>query len=337
VKVYEIPEGCTSLEGLRQAERAQPSCGPRQVLVKVRAASLNYRDQSVVIGQYFGGSVKRNTIPLSDGAGEVVSTGTGVTRFKAGDRVAATFFQTWVDGRRPPTAGALGSPLDGMLAEYVALDEDGLVRIPDHLSFEEAACLPCAAVTAWHALMEHRQLLPGESVLVLGTGGVSIFALQFARMAGANVYLTSSSDEKIECAKAMGATAGVNYRTTPEWQKEILALTGGNGVDHVIEVGGTGTFGRSVQTLAVGGELSLIGVLTQAKEDPNLGMLMVKNASARGIFVGNRRMFEDMNRAIATGKLKPVIDRVFPFDAAADAYRHELSGAHMGKVVISIQ
>jgi len=336
MKVYEIKQGSTDYDGLQMVERERPEPGPGQVLVRVRATSLNYRDLAVVTGQYFGGSVQRDTIPLSDGAGEVVAVGDGVDRFAAGDRVAGTFFQVWVDGLPPAELGALGSPLDGMLAEYVVLDQHGLVRLPDSLSFEEGATLPCAGVTAWNALMVHDHVTPGDTVLLLGTGGVSIFGLQFARMNGARVIITSSSDEKLERARALGADAGINYRTTPDWDQAVLELTGGRGADHIVEVGGAGTLAKSFASVAFEGQVSLIGVLSGHEGDTNPHGLMFRAARLQGIFVGNRRMFEDMNRAIAANGMQPVIDRVFPFDEAPAAFAYLRDAAHFGKVVISV-
>jgi NADPH:quinone reductase-like Zn-dependent oxidoreductase len=307
-----------------------------QVLVRIRAVSLNSRDRAVVNGKYFGRPVARDLIPLSDAAGEVTAVGEGVTRFKPGDRVAATFFQTPPDG--PPFAerAALGSPLDGVMVEEIALYEDGLVTIPDHLSFEEGACLPCAAVTAWHALMAAgRPVGPGDTVLILGTGGVSIFALQFAKAAGARVIATSSSDEKIERVKALGASDGVNYRRTPAWDKEVLKLTGGRGVDCVVEVGGVGTLERSFGSLASRGKVAFIGVLTGPSAEINPYALMWKEGTLHGIRVGNNDHFEQMNRAIATNRIKPVIDSVFPFASAIAAFHHQASGHFVGKVVIT--
>ena len=305
--------------------------------MRVRAASLNYRDQAIVAGTYFGKPVARDTIPLSDGAGEVTAVGDGVTSFKPGDRVVAVYAQTPPDG--PPFAvrASLGSPLDGMLAEHVALYEDGLVRIPGGLSFEQAACLPCAGVTAWNALMvAGKPVQPGDTVLVLGTGGVSMFALQFATAAGARVIATSSSDEKIDRVKALGASNGINYIRTPRWDAEVLKLTEGRGVDCVVEVGGVGTLERSFDSLAEGGKVSLVGVLTGRRAEINPYALMWKAGSLHGIRVGSKEAFEQMNRAIDTSQLKPIIDQVFPFEEAITAYRHQASGRFIGKVVIAL-
>ena len=335
MQVYEIQQGSQSLDGLRRVERPEPKPAAGQILVRMRAASLNYRDQLIVAGGYFGGPLTRNTVPLSDGAGEVVDLGPGVARFKVGDRVAGTFFQRWVDGRPPGQLLALGSPAEGVLAQYAVFDQNDAVTIPNSLSFEEGATLACAAVTAWHALVPVCGVKPGDSVLVLGTGGVSIFALQIARAAGARVIVTSSSDEKIARALALGADAGVNYGRTPDWEHEVLKVTGGRGVDHIIEVGGPGTLARSMRAVAYGGHLALIGVLAGFQGDTNPHPIMLKGASMHGIFVGHRTHFEQLNAAIDTNRIKPVIDRTFPFDAAADAYRYQKSGS-FGKVVILI-
>ncbi len=337
MRAYEIQQGATNLEGLRRVERPDPQPRAHEVLVRVRAVSLNFRDQAVIAGRYFGGPVSRNLIPLSDGAGEVMSVGAGVTRFKPGDRVAATFFQVWIDGPPSGPPPALGSPLDGMLAEYVVLSEDGLVAVPASLSYEEAATLPCAGVTAWNALMASgNRVKPGDTVLCLGTGGVSIFALQFAKAAGARVIMTSSSDQKIERARALGAFAGVNYKHHANWEEEVQKLTGGRGVDHVIEVGGVGTLSRSFQAVAFAGKVALIGVLAGPTGDANPLSLMLKGGSLHGIFVGSRRMFEEMNAAIEVNQIRPIIEKVFPFEQAVEAYRLQLSGQFMGKIVIKV-
>lgn len=336
MRAWVVPPGAKSAGDLRLIERPDPLPGPGQVLVRIRAASLNYRDQLVVTGTYFTGPSTRDLIPLSDGAGDVAAVGSGVSRLRVGDRVAGCFFQRPAQGAGDGPPLALGSPLDGTLAEYVTLAEDGVVVIPDGLTYEEGACLPCAGVTAWHALFRAgRPIHAGDTVLVLGTGGVSTFALQFARTAGARVLATSSSDEKIQRLLSMGASDAFNYKRTPDWEKEVLRATG-RGVDCVIEVGGGGTFARSVQSLARGGKVCLIGFVAGRDGDTNPFPLMYKAGNLHGIFVGDREMFEEMNRAIAVNRVKPVIDRVFPFEEAKQAFTHHASGQFMGKVVIQM-
>jgi NADPH:quinone reductase-like Zn-dependent oxidoreductase len=303
-------------------------------VVRVRACSINYRDLAVMRGAY-GSGVKAPLIPLSDGAGEVMAVGPEVTRVKPGDRVAAIFMQDWIEG--PPddekANSALGGSIDGMMAEQVCLSAEGLVHIPDHLSFEEAAALPCAAVTAWHALFRSGGLRPGQSVLTQGTGGVSIFALQFAKMARARVVATSSSDAKLERVRLMGADGVVNYKTTPDWDKPVRQLTNGVGVDHVVEVGGAGTLPLSSKAVRRGGHIALIGVLAGRGEfDPRL--MMIKGVRLQGIFVGSREMFEEMNRAITLAGMRPVIDRVFEFAELSAALQHMEKGAHFGKICV---
>lgn len=337
MKVYEVVKGSSSLDGLRRAERPDPKPGPNEVLVRIRAASLNYRDLAVVTGRYFGGAVQRDTIPLSDGAGEVTAVGPGVTKLKTGDRVAMTFFQVWVDGMRPPIMQALGSPLDGVLAEYIVVHEDGAVKLPQGMSFEEGATLPCAAVTAWNAVEGvGKPVKPGDTVLTLGTGGVSIFALQFARAAGARVIITSSSDEKLDRARKLGAADTINYKRTPDWPAEVMKLTDGHGADHIIEVGGPGTLAKSFQALAFGGKIALIGVLAGLQGDTNPHPMMLRGGSMHGVFVGSRALLESLITAMTVNRIKPVIDRVFPFDKAVDAYKLLTAGGHFGKVVITI-
>ncbi|MES1975182.1 MAG: NAD(P)-dependent alcohol dehydrogenase [Pseudomonadota bacterium] len=337
MKAWQLNKGAASLEDLHLIERDAPVAGAGEVLIRVRACSLNYRDQLIVQGHYFGGTIDRDITPLSDGVGEVVAVGEGVTRFRPGDRVAGTFFQGWRAGPPNPAPGpALGAPpARGMLAEYVALPEYGVVPIADSLSFEQAATLPCAGVTVWHALMEGpRTVGPGRSVLVLGTGGVSLLALQIAKAAGARVIVTSSSDAKLERVKALGADATINYREIPEWGAEAARLAGG-GVDHVVEVGGAGTLAQSMAAVGFGGEVALIGVLTRAGETgPHA--LMLKGASLRGIFVGSAQMAIDLNRAIDVNGIKPAVDRTFTFDQARDAYRYQASPDLFGKVVIAL-
>ena len=336
MKAYEIARGGTSLDALRLVQRPDPEPGPGQVLVRVHAVSLNFRDQAVITGTYFGGAVDRDVIPLSDGAGEVVAVGGGVNRIKAGERVAGTFFLGWVDGLPQGPYPARGVPAEGVLAEFAVLDERDAVRIPASLSYEEAATLPCAGVTTWHALIETGAVRPGDTVLTLGTGGVSTFAIAFGRAAGARVIVTSSSDAKIERARSLGAWHGINYRRDPEWHEKVLEVTEGSGATHVIETGGPGTLAKSMQSVGFGGHIALIGVLAGFEGDTNPHPIMRKGAHMHGIFVGNRAMFERMNRAIDVCGVKPVVDRVFEFDEAAAAYRYQQSDALFGKVVIRI-
>lgn len=326
----------TGLDALKPIQLDVPKPKRRQVLVKVHACSLNYRDLAIALGTYRMGS-KPNLIPLSDGAGEVVEVGEDVVRAKPGDRVAGCFFQRWPGGEASPAAAAsaLGGAVDGMLAEYVVLEEGGVVKIPDHLNYDEAATLPCAAVTAWHALIEHGGLIAGKTILVQGTGGVSIFGLQIGKMTGANVIVTSSSDAKLERAKAMGATHTINYKTTPEWDAAAVELTGGRGVDQVVEVGGPGTLARSLGAIRSGGKVSMIGVLSGAAQI-NPMLIMGKRANMQGIYVGSMQMFQDLNAALAASKVKPVIDRVFGFDETRAAYEHLQGASHFGKIVIRV-
>ncbi len=336
MRAYIVPAGCKTSDQLKVVERPDPRPGPSQVLVRVRAASLNYRDQAIAAGVYMGG-VTRDTVPLSDGAGEVVAVGDGVTRFKPGDRVIGLFSQTPPEGPPFGARAALGTPLDGMLAEQIVLYEDGVIGVPASLSFEQAACLPCAGVTAWHALMNAgRPVRAGDTVLVLGTGGVSMLALQFAKAAGARVIATSSNDEKLARALALGASDGINYTRTPEWDREVMKVTSGRGVDCVVEVGGVGTLNRSFQSLAFGGKVVLMGLLTGGNGNINPYTLMPKWGSLHGIFVGNREMFEAMNQAIAADGIQPVVSRTFPFAEARDAYRCQASGDFFSKVVITL-
>ncbi len=337
MRAYVMPANCRSFDEIRLVERPEPVPGRGQVAIRVRAASLNRRDQAIADGTYFGAPVARETIPLSDCAGEIAAVGDGVTRFKIGDRVAATFFQTPPDG--PPFAAeaALASPIDGVLAEQVVLYENGVVAIPPALSFEEAACLPCAGVTAWNAVMcAGRPVFAGQTVLTLGTGGVSMFALQFAVAAGAHVIATSSSDAKLARVRALGASATINYAHTAEWHKDVVALTHGRGADCVVEVVGIGTLERSFAAVAEHGKVCLIGVMSGRSAPFNPYGIMWKEASLHGIRVGTRAMFEQMNRAIDATGLKPVINSVVPFASALDAWRLQASGNFVGKIVIAL-
>lgn len=335
MKVYEIRDRF-GLDALKHVEKPQPQPGPGEVLLKIRAASLNYRDLLVVKGLY-NPKMPLPRVPVSDAVGEVVAAGAGVTRVQPGERVAGLFMQKWLCGPVTDAAArsALGGAIDGLLAEYAVLHEDGVIPVPEHLTDEEAATLPCAALTAWDALFEEGRVKPGDSVLVQGTGGVSLFALQFARLAGARVIATSSSDAKLERARGLGASDGINYKTTPEWGEAVRKLTDGAGVDQVVEVGGAGTLPQSLRAVRAGGTISLIGVLSGAGQ-VNPTPVLMKNVRVQGIFVGSRAMFEAMNRAIALHKLRPVVDRVFPFTEAVEALRYMDSGAHFGKIVIRV-
>ena len=326
----------SGIDSLERVTLPDPEPGPGQIAIRVRAVSLNYRDLMVADGRY--GKVPLPLIPVSDGAGEIVAVGPGVTGWVPGDRVAGTFFQSWRDGpfRRSILDSALGGARSGMLAERVILDAEGVIAIPSHLGFEEAATLPCAALTAWHALVVQGKVAAGETVVILGTGGVSLFALQFARLNGARVIITSSSDGKLAQARSLGADATINYRATPDWEKEVYRLTGKAGAEHVVEVGGAGTFARSLRALAPGGQIHVIGGVSGFSSEVPLLDIIARMAVVRGIYVGSRAHFEAMNRALSLHQLRPVIDRVFPFAETPAAYRHQISGAHFGKVVIAI-
>jgi NADPH:quinone reductase-like Zn-dependent oxidoreductase len=306
----------------------------------VRAVSLNQRDLLVLRGQYGqGGGDMHGRVPLSDGAGEVIGVGTGVTRFKTGDRVAGIFFTRWIEGKRHADVAASargGGGVDGMLSEVVAASQDSLVRIPDHLTYEEAATLPCAGVTAYRALFVEGGLKKGDFVLLEGTGGVSMFGLQFAAAAGARPIITSSSDEKLDRARKLGAVGTVNYRTNAEWQREVRKLTANVGVDHVLEVGGRDTLPRALEALGFEGHVAMIGGLSGFASDVPVGRLMGSGASVTGIYVGSRADFEAMNRFITQHKLRPVVDRVFEFADAPKAYDFMDNGSYFGKIVIRL-
>ena len=331
MRVWELAE-TNGIESLRQAERPDPSAGEGEVVLLMKAASLNYRDLLIAKGQY--PDLRLPLIPLSDGAGTVLSVGKNVSRVKPGDRVAGIFNQNWITGESPRKALALGGDRNGVLAQQIVLPQEGVVRIPDGLSFEEAATLPCAGVTAWTALMVSGGLKPGETVLIQGTGGVSLFALQFAKMAGARTIVTSSSDRKLERVRSLGADAVINYRTTPDWDREALRLTGGLGVDHVIEVGGAETLPRSLGSVRPNGHIAVICVLSGGTAQIPLFPMLAKQVRLQGIYVGSRSYFERMNEAIVQNTLKPVIDRTFSFGEAPDAFRYMESGDHAGKIVL---
>jgi NADPH:quinone reductase-like Zn-dependent oxidoreductase len=334
MQVYEL-RGGFGLDNLQRAERPVPEPGPGQVRVRVSAVSLNYRDLMMVRGEY-NPRQPLPLVPVSDGVGHVEALGPGVRGVAVGDRVAGLFAQRWWDG--PPTAEALrstlGGPNDGMLAEQVVLDAQGVAPVPEHLDDVEAATLPCAALTAWSALVTLGHVRAGDTVLVQGTGGVSSFALDFARLHGARVIATSGSAHKLEQLRARGAWKVIDHRADPQWGKSVRALMGGEGVDHVVEVGGVGTMAQSLRAVRPGGTVSLIGVLAGKVADLDLTMVLMTQVRVQGVFVGHRAGFLAMTRAIAQHGLRPRIDRVFRFDEARAAFEHLASGAHQGKVCI---
>lgn len=335
MKVFEL-DGAWSIDNLRVGERPTPRPGTGQVLLRMKAASLNYRDLLVLRRGYGALTGTLPLIPVSDGVGEVVESGEGVTRFTPGDRVCPMFKLTWTSGR--PTAErlsrTLGGPLDGVMAEYMSVDEQGLASVPDHLTDEQAATLPCAALTAWSALVTCGGVKAGDRVLIQGTGGVSLFALQFAKLLGAFVFVLSGDDTKLERAMGLGADDGLNYRVVPEWGKVVRERVGGEGVDHVVEVGGEKTLPQSLRAVRVGGTISLIGVLSGGSLDVKLGPVVTRQVKLQGITVGHREGFESMARAMAQHRIQPVVDSVFPFDSLRAALDRLASGAHFGKVCI---
>lgn len=326
-----------SLEGLRLKDWPEASPKPGEVLLKVRAVSLNYRDLTATRKER-PGNLPLPFVLCSDAAGEVMEVGEGVVAWKPGDRVFGTFFQSWPDGpiSRQIMGHALGGPIHGVLKQMVALREDGLVLIPPNLSFEEAACLPCAGVTAWHGLCAKGLLQAGDSVLALGTGGVSIFTLQIAKALGARVIITSSSDEKLERARSLNADETINYRTTPDWEQRVFELTEKRGVDHVMEVGGAGTLEKSLAALAFGGRITLVGVLTGFETKINPWPIVARSVAVQGVYVGSTKMAKDLAAFVAAHDLRPVIDRVFPYEEAREAFRYLDSGKHFGKIVIRL-
>jgi NADPH:quinone reductase-like Zn-dependent oxidoreductase len=333
MRVWQIPS--FGIDSLELVDRPAPQPGPGEVLVKIHAVSLNYRDLMMVKGLY-NPKLRLPRIPCSDGAGEVSGVGEGVSAWKPGDQVCGVFMQNWLEG--PPTPakikGALGGDIDGMLAEYVLLKETGVVRIPDHLSFEEAATLPCAAVTAWNALRAGN-LQQSSTVLIQGTGGVSIFALQFAKLKGLRVLGVSSSDAKLERARSLGLDKGLNYGETSEWDRWVIEQTNGEGVDLVIEVGGVGTLPRSLRAVKMGGVIAQVGVLSGPSEAIPIPTILHKQANIRGIYVGSRHDFEEMNEAITAAKLRPVFESG-DWTETRDVFREMESATHFGKLVLKV-
>ncbi|EME5141369.1 zinc-dependent alcohol dehydrogenase family protein [Pseudomonas aeruginosa] len=334
---YQLIAG-QGVSSLRRIETTLREPGPHEVRVRIRAVSLNYRDLMVAHGNYVQVSGEP-VVPVGDGAGDVVAVGSAVTRFRAGDRVINTFFPAWLDGApsAEKTAQTFGADSDGVLAEEVCVPEAALVTIPAHLDYAEAASMPCAAITAWNALFVTGGLKPGDSVLLLGTGGVSIWALQLAKAAGLRVIITSSSDDKLQRARALGADEIINYRATPEWQEQVLKLTHGHGVNLVAEVGGEGTLAKSIAATAIGGTIAIVGGVTGFAGTPIDPLALIGGARRLvGIFVGSRTMLEDVCRFVAVNQLRPVVDRAFSFDQAPDAYEYLEAGRHFGKVVIHV-
>lgn len=336
MKAYEINE--FGIDNLTLAQRDEPAPKETEVKVKFHAASLNFRDLMMIKGAY-NPRLKTPLVPFSDGAGEVTEIGESVTKFKVGDRVTPIFMQGWIDGAIDANKGrtALGGDLDGCLREFGTFDESGLVCIPDHFSYAEAATLPCAAVTAYHALFESGRMKSDDLILLEGTGGVSIFALQFAAALGTRIIITSSSDEKLERAKELGATDFINYKNREDWDKAILELTDKRGVDTVVEVGGAETISKAINAVKVGGHIAVIGVLSGTTGGINPVNLLMKSIRLQGIYVGSREMFEDMNRMLCQYvHIKPVIDKTFEFGEVKDALKYMENGEHFGKVVVKI-
>ena len=335
MRVMEI-QGEFGIDNLKLAERDIPKAGPGEIVIRMKAASLNYRDLATVAALH-GIRGQLPLVPLSDGCGEVVEVGEGVTRVKLGDRVAPSFFQGWISGE--PTMQALGTsvggPIDGCAQDYMCLSAEGVSLAPANLSDEEVACLPCAGLTAWRALMVEGRVKPGDTVLVQGTGGVSIFALQFAKAAGAQVIVTSSSDAKLERARELGADMFINYAKTPDWATESRKLTGGRGVDHIVEVGGAETFQQSIMAARLGGHIAVIGLLSGMMKDLNVAAIFSQNLKISGITVGSRTMFEEMTRAVEVNDIHPVIDKRFALEDAQEAFRTMESASHFGKIVLS--
>ena len=335
MKMFQIRDDW-SMDHLRIVECDQPKPGPGEVLLQIKAASINYRDLVVPLRGYGSFTGTLPLVPISDGVGEVVEIGSGVTRVASGDRVCPMFMQKWIAGEPDLTkiTSTLGGPLDGVMQEYVVVNEEGLAMAPEHLTDEEAATLPCAALTAWSALVTEGDVKPGDTVLLQGTGGVSLFALQFSKLLGAKVIVISSSDDKLKRIAALGANEGVNYINVPEWGKAVKQLTGGKGVDHIIEVGGEKTLPQSLRVVRPGGTISMIGVLSGVNMGVGLGLIVTRKVRLQGITVGHRDSFEAMTRAMAQHQVKPVIDRVFSFEELKEAMEYLQQGKHFGKICI---
>lgn len=336
MKAYELRDD-VGFENLEMVDRDEPTPSRGEVLVDIHAVSINFRDLMVIQGAY-APNMSLPLVPFSDASGEVVDVGEGVERFSVGDRVSPIFAQDWRSGEMSSEmrSSTLGSPLDGTLTEKRVFPEHGLVSVPDHLTDEEAATLPCAGVTAWNALTWGDSLEPGETVLLQGTGGVSMFALQFALTFGARTIITSSSDEKLETTRQLGAHETINYEKTPDWDEAVLELTDGAGADRIVEVGGAETLSKSLNCTSFGGHIGVIGVLSGASGDMDVTSVLMKALKIQGLLVGSLQDFEDMNRAITQNDLRPPVDRVFDFDEVLDACRYQQDEKHLGKVVIRV-
>jgi NADPH:quinone reductase-like Zn-dependent oxidoreductase len=336
MQAYEVRDAA-GIEGLDRVERPIPQAGPGEVLVRIRAATLNYRDLLTVKGGY-GSRQKFPLIPLSDAAGAVEAVGSGVSRFKVGDRVLNSFFQNWSGGEASEEkfASAPGGLLDGVLSQYRVFPQHGILHSPPHLSDAEAAALPCAGLTAWSAVVKFGATRPGSIVLTQGTGGVSLFALQFAKLAGARVIATSSNEEKLEKLRKLGADETINYKSDPQWGKQARALTDGRGVDLVVEIGGAGTLNESIRATRIGGTLAMIGVLAGPANDLRLPLVVMQEMRLQGVTVGSLDDFKAMLTAIAQHRMRPVVEKTFPFVAARDAFRYMAEGRHFGKVAITL-
>lgn len=336
MKAYHVHPG-QNFAGIQPIERELPPPGPYEVRVRIRAVALNYRDLMVIRGDYNGGNAQP-VIPASDGAGDVVEIGAKVSRFKVGDRVATTFFESWIEGRQTPEKSrhSFGGLIDGALAQEIVVSQDSLFKVPDHLDYNEAATLTCAGATAWNSIFVEGRARPGDSVLLLGTGGVSIWGLQLAKAAGLHAVITSSSDAKLQRAHQLGADSTINYKSTPEWHAEVLNATGGEGVEVVVEVGGAGTLKQSLLSTRMGGTVAIVGGVSGWGSEVDPFQLIRGAKHVTGIYVGSLAMLEDLSRFVSLHKIKPVVDRVFPFEQAREAYEYLDSGSHFGKVVIAV-
>jgi len=336
MRVFQI-EGDWGMDHLKLSSRPDPKPGPGQVVVKMKASSLNFRDLLVPNRGYGSHTGNLPLIPLSDGVGVVAEVGAGVRRVAVGDRVCPTYFQRWISGEPDleRLTQSLGGPVDGTMTEYMCLSEEGVVKVPKYLTDVEAATLPCAALTAWSALVTYSNTRPGDRVLVQGCGGVALFAVAFAKLLGAQVTVISSSEERMERVRLLGADATVNYRSTPEWAKATREITGGRGYDMILELGGEKTLPQSLRCVRPGGTLAMIGVLTGGEMATSLGLIVTRQVRLQGITVGHRDGFETMLRAFEQHQIHPVVDRVFAFDELKPAMAHLKSGAQFGKVCIA--